>query len=159
MTTRSPRIEFDTSLDTSVVRLLINRGVDDPDYEPLLEGAHLAVTYFTDAELAVRPLIGQERDRYDRLRTRLHQLSNPGPRTKEQFVKAAQLRHGLGLSRRQRDLTDLWIVAQTAEYGLRLASHDREMLRVADALRIETVTLLPGIEQQLNQDRLRLARG
>ena len=159
MTTRSALSYPGTSLDTSVVRLLIRRGADDPDYESLLGDGRFTVTYFTDAELAVRNWVDWEGVRYARLRARLRELPNPGPRTKEQFIEAAQLRHGLGLSRRQRDLTDLWIIAQTAEYGLRLASHDREMLRVADALQIETVTLLPGIEQQLNQDRLRLARG
>ena len=63
----------------------------------------------------------------------------------------------LGFSRAQRNQTDLWIIAQTAEYGLHLISHDRRMVRIAAAIGVPVVSLLPNIEQLLEADARRLS--
>lgn len=141
------------SVDTSVVRIIAAGRPSDPDYEALVRRAAPVVTFFADAELAAVNWMAEEDLRLARFNLRLRVLGDPGGTTKAEFIKAHAARRRLGLSRRQRDLTDLWIIAQTAEYGLALASHDRQMIRVAAAAGLETITLLPGIERQLAADR------
>ena len=144
------------SVDTSVVRIIAAGRLNDPDYETLIRRAAPVVTFFADAELAAVNWTAEEDLRVAQFNLRLRVLEDPGDMTKAEFVRAHAARRRLGLSRRQRDLTDLWIIAQTAEYGLPLASHDRQMVRVAAAAGVEAITLLPNIERQLAADRRRM---
>lgn len=154
--TTDPGTAQPISVDTSVVRIIAAGRPSDPDYEALIRHAAPIVTFFADAELAAVNWMAEEDLRLARFNLRLRVLGDPGGTTKAEFIKAHAARRRLGLSRRQRDLTDLWIIAQTAEYGLALASHDRQMIRVAAAAGLETITLLPGIERQLAADRRRM---
>ena len=144
------------SLDTSVVRALVRGRTSDPDYLPLTDGATLTLSYFVDAELATRRWSRDDQSRYDALMTRCVALANPRAITKYWFVQAWRKRRELGFSRSERNHTDLWIIAQTAEYELGLVSHDKQMIRIADALGLEYQTLLPDIGEQLERDRERL---
>ena len=157
MTTDQPLGDFATSVDTSVVRIMTGEHSGDPDYLRLIGNTELRLTYFADAELGAVQWDDGERQRFVQLRPRLPELPPPGLDTKRWFVEAATARRHLQFSQAQRDHTDLWIIAQSAEHRLRLASHDRQMIRVADAMGVEIVTLLPDIEQQLSIDRQRLA--
>lgn len=148
----------EVSLDASAFRLLVYGPRSGPDYAPLVRNDDLLVTYFADAELMATEWRPQDVPALRALRGRTAVLGSPDEMTKRRFVEARRLFDQLGFSRAQRNHTDLWIIAQTAQEGLALASHDRSMLRIADALRIETITLLAGIDAQLTQDRLRLAR-
>lgn len=73
------------------------------------------------------------------------------------FVRAKHAQDALGFSRAERNQTDLWIIAQTAEYGLHLISHDRRMVRIAAAVGVPVVSLLPNIKQLLEADARRLS--
>ncbi len=81
----------------------------------------------------------------------------PDEHTKDAFVRAKRVFDLLGFSQAQRNHTDLWILAQTMQNDLPLLTDDKLMVRIADALDVETITLLPGIEHQLADDRRRLA--
>ena len=148
----------EVSLDASAFRLLVYGPRSGSDYAPLLRDHDLLVTYFADAELMAAEWRPHDVPALRALRTRTAILGSPDEQTKRRFVEARRMFDRLGFSRTQRNHTDLWIIAQTAQEGLALASHDRSMLRIADALGIEMITLLPGIDAQLAQDRLRLSR-
>ncbi len=145
------------SLDTSVFRLLVHARSDDPDYRPLTRRRALQLTYFVDAELRAVRWDTDDADPARALRTRCTTTGPPDERTKDAFVRAKRAFDSLGFSQAQRNHTDLWIVAQTAQSRLALITHDRSMVRIAHALGVETLTLLPDIEQQLADDRRRLA--
>ena len=145
------------SLDTSVFRLLVHAGIDDPDYRPFTRNVAFQLTYFVDAELrAGRWATGVE-DAVRDLRKRCTTTGPPDERTKDAFVRAKRVFDLLGFSQAQRNHTDLWILAQTVQNDLPLLTHDKQMVRIADALGAETITLLRGIDQQLAADRRRLA--
>lgn len=148
----------DASLDTSVFRRLVYADSDDADYAPLTRGVVLALTYFVDAEVdAVRWRHGDEQISSDALRAACVMLPNPTALTKRHFVRAKHAQDALGFSRAERNQTDLWIIAQTAEYGLHLLAHDRRMVRIAAAIGVPVVSLLPNIEQLLESDARRLS--
>ena len=143
------------SLDASAFRLLVYGPLTGPDYAPLLRDADLLVTWFADAELLATEWRAQDVAALRALRSQSVVLGPPDDRTKHRFVEARRMFDLLGFSRSQRNHTDLWIIAQTAQEGLLLASHDRSMIRVADAVGLDTITLLPDIEAQLAEDRRR----
>lgn len=143
------------SLDASVFRLLVYGPLAGPDYAPLLRDADLFVTWFADAELLATEWRAQDVAALRALRSLSVVLGSPDDQTKHRFVEARRMFDLLGFSRSQRNHTDLWIIAQTAQEGLALASHDRSMIRVADAVGLDTITLLPDIEAQLAEDRRR----
>ena len=148
----------DASLDTSVFRRLVYADSDDADYAPLTRGVTLALTYFVDAEVeAIRWRHGDEQSSADALRAACVMLPNPTALTKRHFVRAKHAQDALGFSRAERNQTDLWIIAQTAEYGLHLISHDRRMVRIAAAIGVPVASLLPNIEQLLEADARRLS--
>ena len=126
-----------------------------PDYAPLLRDADLFVTWFADAELLATEWWAQDVAALRALRSLSVVLGSPDDQTKHRFVEARRMFDLLGFSRSQRNHTDLWIIAQTAQEGLALASHDRSMIRVADAVGLDTITLLPDIKAQLAEDRRR----
>lgn len=148
----------DASLDTSVFRRLVYADSDDADYAPLTRGVTLALTYFVDAEVeAIRWRHSDEQSSSDALRAACVMLPNPTALTKRHFVRAKHAQDALGFSRAERNQTDLWIIAQTAEYGLHLISHDRRMVRIAAAVGVPVASLLPNIEQLLEADARRLS--
>lgn len=148
----------DASLDTSVFRRLVYADSDDADYAPLTRGATLALSYFVDAEVdAVRWQRGGEQSASDALRAACVMLPNPNALTKQHFIRAKHAQDALGFTRAERNQTDLWIIAQTAEYGLHLIAHDRRMARIAAAIGVPVVSLLPNIEQLLEADARRLS--
>lgn len=147
----------EASLDTSVFRRHVHPGPDDPDYGALTRGVALALTYFVDAELEAIQWRGSgEQGRAALLRARCLRVDNPNARTKQHFVRAKRAHDALGFSPTQRNQTDLWIIAQTAEYGMHLVTHDRLMVRVAAAIGVPVATLLPDIEPLLAADDRRL---
>lgn len=143
------------SLDASAFRLLVYGPLAGPDYAPLLRDADLFVTWFADAELLATQWRVKDVAALRALRSQSMVLGPPDDQTKHRFIEARRMFDLLGFSRSQRNHTDLWIIAQTAQEGLTLASHDRSMIRVADAVGLETITLLPDIEAQLAEDRRR----
>ena len=148
----------DASLDTSVFRRLVHADSDDADYAPLTRGATLALTYFVDAEVdAVRWQRDDEQSASDALRAACVMLPNPNALTKRHFIRAKHAQDALGFTRAERNQTDLWIIAQTAEYGLHLMAHDRRMVRIAAAIGVPVVSLLPNIAELLEADARRLA--
>lgn len=143
------------SLDASAFRLLVYGPLAGPDYAPLLRDADLLVTWFADAELLAAQWQVKDVAALRALRSQSLVLGPPDDQTKHRFIEARRMFDLLGFSRSQRNHTDLWIIAQTAQEGLTLASHDRSMIRVADAVGLDTITLLPDIEAQLAEDRRR----
>ncbi len=145
------------SVDTSVVSRVIRQDFDDRDYSPLVAGRSLALTYFVQAELAAAEWSDLQRARLDRFIAACVLLGNPDAGTALSFVEALRARRALGFSRAERNRTDLWIIAQTAQHGLPLITDDARMVRVADVLGMEVLTLLPGISELLGADRRRLS--
>ena len=129
--------ELPLSLDTNVVSISISLGNElSPRYGQLLQSNRLALTYFALAELESANWSVEKTRRLNKLVDQCILLNNPTEVTRLWFARAVQVRARLDLERGA-EREDLWLIAQTAEYGLPLLSHDYNAVRVASGLGLD----------------------
>ena len=154
--------ELPLSLDTNVVSIAISPGNElASPYGELLQRKKLALTYFALAELDAARWSPEKRRRLDDLIGQCIVLDNPAAATRRWFARAVLVRARLNLERGA-EREDLWLLAQTAEYGLPLLSHDYNAVRVAAALGIdvsETLLNAQSLDRYFAEDERLLARG
>ena len=138
MTTEHPR-DFVVA-DTSVLSYFARRIPPGPAYRELLAGRTIGLSYFVRAELGGASWDPPQRGRLDAVYEECVDLA-PSAATTTWYNKGQAERRRLKLTRDVGD-TDLWIIAQAAEYGVPYMSHDRAACDVARALGVEVLTAL-----------------
>lgn len=145
------------SVDTNVVSLLTSGHQDRFAYRRLLEGRRLTLTMFVQGELRAREWRGRRLVRLQALMESVTFLDPPSLTAIDQFALLKRTSTQLGLVYGA-EREDLWMLAQSREEGLTVATDDRNAARVAVACGIEVLTNLRGIESDYERDRTRLQR-
>ena len=137
------------SIDTNVASFIIRE--NSPlarEYSLVLEGQRLALTYFALGELEAAEWDVDKAERLAEFVQGCVRLGNPGIETRHWFAPASRVRSRLDLIQGT-ERPDLWMLAQTAEYGLRFLSHDYNAVRVAHSIGLDIDAI------RLNRARLR----
>ena len=130
-------------VDTNVLVYLSQRGRWAGGYRELLNGRPLGLSFQVEAELLEYPRRRQWAvPRSARLASLLAAcvMLLHAYRTSELYADVAITRHG---TRNGAGDGDVWVIAQALEYDAALASHDRQMSRLAGAMGLEVLSMLP----------------
>ncbi len=141
MPTSTRNAEVPLSVDVNVVSYVVGNHPNNADYSAVLAGESLALSYFTDAELEAAEWTSARLDLVNDFRKQCLHLGNPNTLTRVWFCRAKRVRARLALDRGV-EREDLWMIAQSAEYGLPVVSHDRNAIRIVAGLGLPFRTLL-----------------
>ncbi len=145
------------SVDTNVVSAIVRENQYASEYLSTLRIYDPMLTFFVRGELAAASWNRARQRRLDSLLARFGPLPLPTEETIEAFRDAmdaaVELHFGGSIG------ADLWIVAQTKEYGLPLLSHDASAIRTADRAGIPFITFNERALDLVRADRAAAMRG
>ncbi len=127
-------------VDTSVMSYFASETERGGEYRALLAGRTIALSFFVRTELEGGEWDERQRARLDALYRESVFLEH-GEVTAGWYNVARRVRRQMRRSRASRASdTDVWIIAQAAEYGVPYMSHDRGACELARALGVEVLT-------------------